>query len=336
MEKYAKTIIDSWSAMKQRNLNQYVNIDEEAIDVYVEELRKKQQVVCHWDFANIHPKNDNAFASFALVTSAVNFCYTLLENPQHRFTVQDDELFHGAMAMFRCFFRCFAENSITADKLQSQFEVLENTKQFFQGVNNIPLLEERHWIMREVYEVLQDKFSGNPLHVYEEASWDAVKLVDVLAKSFPVAFGSDVSTLHFANESFTFPFFKKAKLVALLYQGRALKPQSKLKTLQNIHELIAVEDYRVPQFLHHIGILQYNSQLKEKIAQQKILLPQHSMELEIRAATTVANSQILRKLNQEKSPDDRDYWNIIHLDYQEWFGGQQVTFPHHLTPTTTY
>ena len=77
-------------------------------------------------------------------------------------------------------------------------------------------------------------------------------------------------------------------------------------------------------------------QLKEKIAQQKILLPQHSMELEIRAATTVANSQILRKLNQEKSPDDRDYWNIIHLDYQEWFGGQQVTFPHHLTPTTTY
>lgn len=336
MEKHACKIIDNWVFLRDTLKLRYVCVNEEKIDEYVNKLKVLEKKQVHWDFECIHPYDDFAFARFALVTSAVNFCYKAPDDPTYTFTVKEgDKNYKGAMAMFRCFFRAFENENITSKNLQDVFRNLSSTKLFFSGLEPIPMLEQRYWIIRELITVLEDKYDNDPINIYEESNWDAIQLIDNLSQDFPLSF-QDVSFLSVDNNYLMFPFFKKAKLALLLYKGRSTKQNSQLKPLTNFHQIIAVEDYRVPQYLHHIGILEYTKKLESIIQNQKIIFPHQQMEIEIRAATTFANKLILEKLNRDLSSSDKKYWHIANLDAHEWFGAQSVDFPHHITPTTAY
>ncbi|BBM87128.1 queuosine salvage family protein [Candidatus Uabimicrobium amorphum] len=336
MEIYAEKIIENWKWLKKKEIVKFVDVNPTCIDKYVDTLKTLPKKQVYWDFENIHPKDDFAFARFAIITSAINFCYMDLQKPEQAFTIKESETsYKGAMAMFRCFFRTFGEKNITSKNLKKVFCSQDATKEFFTGVVQIPMLEYRHWIIQELITVLDEKFNGDPINLYEDSNWDALLLLDKLIQYFPMSF-QDISHIYTTQKTLQFPFFKKAKLAILLYQGRSSKTNSQLKPLSNFNEIIAVEDYRVPQYLNSVGVLNYQDDLKKIIEKQQIILPHQQMEIEIRAATTVANSLILEKLNSGLKADDSRYWSIANLDAHEWFGAQSVDFPHHITPTTAY
>jgi len=343
----AREIVDNWKIMEKNRLNKFVSVDKDAAQRYAHELKARGKKIEHWHFPQVHPEDDFAFASVELVNSALNFCYPIFENPNDKFSVENpkdqQKPFRGAIGMQHCFYRAFGENRVTAELLKPRFAALSKTAEFFKGTNQIPLLEHRHWIMQEVISVLKEKFGGDPLHIYEEADWDAVLLVDILTAEFPQAFGDDISRLPAPAQGpdlgFTeleFRFFKKAKLAALLYQGRALEKGSNLKPLRSMSQIIAVEDYQVPKWLQWKKVLIYSDVLREHIRQQKIIHRHSQMEIEIRAPQPVANSIMLEELNRGIEPDHPDYWDILPLDAAEWFDGRKIEFPHHLTPTTAY
>lgn len=333
-------VLDLWRMMEERKLNKYVSVDREAAVRYARELKSDGKKLDHWRILGVTPQDDLAFARSNIVESAINFCYWLPDDPDKKFTIENEldlwRPYRGALAMSRCFYRVLGETPILSYHLKRHFCSLEKTKEFFRGRYEIPMLENRYWLMREVIDVLDSDFKGDPLRVYEESEWDAVKLVCLLARKFPNSFGSDVSRIYLDGGEAEIRFYKKAKLVAVLYQGRALEKGSRLKPLSNMREILAVEDYQVPRVLRHKGILVYSDELSEGIASRRIIYPHSMKEIEIRLSLSPANYYMLEELNQGLGSDHPDYWDIVPLDALEWKNGRGIKTTHHLTPTAAY
>jgi hypothetical protein len=65
----------------------------------------------------------------------------------------------------------------------------------------------------------------------------------------------------------------------------------------DIDKLTMFPDYRVPQILHHHGVLAYSEQLLHHIKNLEVIPHGSSLEIEIRAATVVAVEEIKHHLN---------------------------------------
>ena len=64
-------------------------------------------------------------------------------------------------------------------------------------------------------------------------------------------------------------------------------------------QLTMFADYRVPQVLRHLGIMEYSEALATKIDNCEELSHGGSDEIEIRAATVVAVERILAKISED-------------------------------------
>ncbi|MBI4119644.1 MAG: hypothetical protein HY456_02240 [Parcubacteria group bacterium] len=331
-----KLILQNWFSLlkfNSSNIRQHLRVDEAELERYAHRLDARGKRLEHWTVPGIHPESDDNFARFTLVTSAVNFAFWLPEDPRRKYEVANPsgaKPYSGAFAMARRFFEVFGDTPMTAERLEPYFKTMETTREFFRGITDIPFLEWRYWNMRELISVLKEKFGGDPLRVYEAAQYDVPLLIHLLVSIFPMTFGSDVSHVAFMPGqygAFTFPFYKRAKLAAVLYQGRALKTGSKLRQLSRINSILAVQDYEVPKSLRANGPLVYGEGLARKVDNREIIWPHGVEEVLIRAATSEINYGILQLL-----PD----WDILPLDYAEWSDGKDSPYPHHLTPTSAY
>lgn len=329
-------ILSNWSVLESINpvnISRYITICEPQIETYVSNLKKRGKTLEHWTMPGLYPENDDNFARYAIVTSAVNFAFWLPEDPRRKYEVANPsgaKPYSGAFGMQRRFYEVFGDTPMTAERLEPHFRTMEATREFFRGVTDLPFLEWRHWNMQEIIKVLKEKFDGDPLNIYKAAQYDVPLLIHILVSNFPTAFGSDVSCPSFFPGQygmFTFPFYKRAKLAAVLYQGRALKAGSKLRQLSRINSIIAIQDYEVPKSLRANGLLVYGEELARKVDRHQIIWPHSVEEVLIRTAVTVVNYKILQIL-----PD----WDIIPLDFTEWSDGRNLPLPHHLTPTSAY
>lgn len=318
-----------------------------ALKKYASSLKAQGKKFEYWDNPEVYPVSDETFARFILVNGAINFFYWLHRNPYgiKKFTVEHrfdggGKTFSGAFAMDKCFLRALNQSDITADWLEQHFESLETARHFFNGINEIPMLEQRFWNMREMIDVLRSKFQGDPKNVYEEAGWDAARLVALLVSRFSNSFGGDVSNLNLVYppkyQMLVFPFYKLAKLVPTLYQGRAMKPGSKLRQLSGMESIVAICDYDVPKALRYNNVLVFSEDLAKKIDTEQIIHRHSLEELAFRAEHTFANYLIFKEINKGLDQDHPDFWNIANLDPPEWFSGRNSPNPHPRVPTPAY
>ncbi len=94
-------------------------------------------------------------------------------------------------------------------------------------------------------------------------------------------------------------------------------------------------DYRIPQILMHVGVLEYSSCLLSKIADKHLIEYGSEQEIEIRAATVVAVELIRDKLKSVKNVS----LLAVEIDWLLWNWGEQVKeeiTPHHRTLTVFY
>ncbi len=184
------------------------------------------------------------------------------------------------------------------------------TKFLFRGwqETEIPMLYERIQCLKNVGSVLLGEFKGKYLNVVEAAEFDAVKLVDLIAEKFASYY--DVARFH----SMRVPFFKRAQLCAR-DTDLILRRYGK-NGLKNIDKLTAFADYKVPQILRELNVLEYSESLKETIQRKKQILRDDPMEVEIRAATVQAVERIRQFHNGKylSSEIDSLLWKMT----QEW------------------
>jgi len=189
----------------------------------------------------------------------------------------------------------------------------------------IPLLEKRLEILREVGETVCRYHDSNFGNVVNSANRDALALLDIIVNEFP-SFNDSAS---FEVEKIK--FHKRAQLlISDIYNVFEGKDYGKL---ENIGKLTVCADYILPMVLRHIGILEYSLELSGRV-DKKILIPAGTAEeIEIRANTIIAVEMIKEKLN----PKFPDITSMMLNDYF-WLEGNNVPLqiPHHLTETTFY
>jgi len=276
-----------------------------------------------WDFPFIYPHLDNIGVDYFMLMNALNFCYW--GSPKWTVVYNGREL-DGAWAMFAALSRAIDEEVPIHDGEFLATAGDDEIRRIFRGEGDIPLLEERVDICREVGRILADRFNGRFYHLVEEAAGSAVELVRLLVSYFP---SFDDST---EWEGDRLLFYKRAQLAPAM-----LAEQWKgtgAGEFRDINELTASADYKIPQVLHRLGILEYSTNLAEFIDERRRMPARSREELEIRTATILA-CELIREELEGKIPGVSSQG----VDRMLWHIGQNKSpddKPYHLTLTTNY
>jgi len=118
------------------------------------------------------------------------------------------------------------------------------------------------------------------------------------------------------------PFLKRAQILACDIYG------SGLEKFDDLDYLTAFADYKVPQILNHLGILEYSESLNKKIKNKALIAPGSLLEMEIRAGTIIAIESIKKDFG----------FYAFEIDWILWNKAQKLNIkkPYHLTKTICY
>ena len=207
----------------------------------------------------------------------------------------------------------------------------------------MPLLEERAKHLREGGQILSQKFGNSFVNFLVCCKNSAEKLLSMLTSTFS----------HFKDEGVfvgqRVSFYKRAQiLIADLW---ACFEGQTWGAFHDITCLTMFADYKVPQALLHLGVLQYSQGLMKKLKQGDVIQPGHRLEVEIRGNSIWAVEQIYRNVKkkavqdesfQAKSPHELDdILNSVIIDFYLWdFAKEEVEantdLPCHKTRTVFY
>jgi hypothetical protein len=269
--------------------------------------------------------SEEEYIAFCFVDSALNFCYW----GEPKWTVQiEGQDWDGSAALIRCL----------KQALQNGYPILQSSylatmpesdlQEVFKGNVVIPLLAERLRLLRELGQVLQQRFGGSFKSVVDESKWDALALVDLIVRNCPNVF--DDSAEYRGRKV---GFYKRAQLLPLqlhdIFEAGLIN-----KNISGYQELTTLADYKIPQHLRKFGILEYSPALAQKV-DTLIELPEGGEEeVEIRAATIWAVEVITQELRKRFSDVAPTRVGLIF-----WFKGQVKSAddkPYHRTLTVWY
>lgn len=189
----------------------------------------------------------------------------------------------------------------------------------------MPMLHERQRILRETGKLLLDRFDGQFSEAVESVNhraWDLAALLLVSFDSF-----RDVSE-HRNRPVF---FAKRAQITALDLSMTWV--EHGYDPLAGLESLTAFADYRLPQTLRHLGILEASDELAGAIDGGVELSAGGEQEVELRAATIVAVERMREALKRRglEIPAWQIDWYLWHHSHDA-----DVRVAHHRTRTIFY
>jgi len=194
------------------------------------------------------------------------------------------------------------------------------------GCPEIPLFEERVAHVREVGQVLLERFDGQFANAIASTGASAVELVLLLAACFPSF--RDIAMWN----GIPVPFYKRAQIcVADIHAGFHGRQWG---AFHDLEQLTAFADYKLPQLLRRHGVLEYAADLAVTVDAQQPIAPGSPAEVEIRAATVWAVEFLRRALaayGTERTASE--------IDYRLWADSQSRQDddrPYHRTRTIFY
>ena len=321
MNTHTQKVREFWKSYQ----SQFVRINQNRLMEIARQLDRNPPAIPDWRIPEL-PESDLAFASHLIYICAIDFAFTHFEAPYASFKLSPSV--SGSSAASMCFKRYFGNSLISSNEIWKLTQSKSRLKEFFQGLNLPPLLEQRHLCLAETAWVMKYKFNDSVINLLEKAEYDAEKIIEILIMEFPYAFGSDFYWVNEGRQTEKNKIFlnKRAQLFPLIYHGRATYSNI-LLPLKNPQVLGPIVDYQIPKYLRVMGVLEYCPELDQKIADREILPVGSLEELEIRIATAVAISELM-KISGLIMPA---------LDHWLWREGQKIQqLKHHLTPTTAY
>ncbi len=272
---------------------------------------------------------DQAF-DFVLVSDAIDFAFT--DFTTHVKFQVDYEGRHtsDSEAMFACMKRALDEGTPLLDGRYLARLTKPDLQHIFRGNIEMPMLDERVEILRQVGQVLERSYGGHFSNFVRACSprlYDEGKgLIDKLVAEFPRF--NDVSR-HDGREV---KFYKLAQLgIWMLYSS--LRPAGQFR-LEDPEKMTAFADYIVPVALRVMGITSYSPALERAINTYQ-MIPRDSLEeIEIRAHCLYATALLREEVNKLRPPDMQVI--IPQIDARLWTHYHTTHWPHHLTRTIMY
>jgi len=277
-----------------------------------------------WDYVHHYYDGSERTVAYLLLVDALNFCFF----PEPRWVVVvDGEKLQGYFALTTILKRAFNGASPIDDFRRLATIESQEVRALLRGASGageIPLLDERACILREVGEQIVSRHCGEPSRLVKEASGSALRLVETLVRDFP-SFRDEAS-----YDGERVAFYKRAQIFASdlygSFQGRSYG------AFGDIDRLTAFADYKLPQLLRAEGVLIFCEKLEGRIDRLEWIDAGSAEEIEIRAATIVAVEELRRELKRRGRA-----LCAIELDWLLWHTAQNAIMPpHHRTRTTFY
>ena len=191
----------------------------------------------------------------------------------------------------------------------------------------IPLLDERVGLLHDLGSILINTY-GTWTILVEKGGFQAAPLARFLAETFPSVY-ADVATYR----GHSVGFYKKAQIFPVYVNDLAKKGFLPRK-VEGMAELTVGADYKLPQILRQLGILQYAPSLATDVDNLNELAAGSEAEVEIRAATVWA-TELIRQAASKRLPD----LTAGEVGCMLWLLSQdkpKLTHPHHLTRSAWY
>ena len=280
------------------------------------------------------------FLNYLVALEALNFCFW---DSEPRWRVRHEgRVYDGYWALAAALRRAIREDGL--ELWDAGFLAgldMPQVSRLLRGEGRpIPLLEQRLANLREVGQVLMERWEGQFGNVVQASGGDAARLVAAIVAEFP-SFDDRVSWTAAGGRETTVRFYKRAQICAA--DLARLLPSHPLGRLQGIERLTAFADYKVPQVMRAEGILVLVSPLAGRVDRGEELPAGSGEEVAIRAATIWGCEWIARALNHERaakevSPNAFNPATAAKVDYLLWSAGQDSTGlpPYHRTRTGYY
>lgn len=280
--------------------SKYVKINNDKLDECIKALGETNYV--HWSKELSLDLSEEKWILLALIIESMNFCFW--QKPKWKIEYSGEEM-SGSNALFYSVIREVENNSefLNIDYLYNLGK--DDFKKIFNSINGeIPLFEERYNNFREVIEYIKNN------NFYDEIY--SIKTDKDLLQYIVSNFSSfDDESLYKGK---MIHFNKRATLLTndLFYLSNTIK-----SNIDNVNNLSGCADYGIPRTFRDYGILEYSSELADKV-DNEIEIPHDSeMEIEIRANMLYV-IEIIKEYFKEKGLSI----NSVELDNLIWLIGK--------------
>ena len=277
----------------------------------------------HWD------GEGEALANYILLLDSLNFCFWP-DKGQPKWTISyGGRHWNGYQALALSLRRAIEEGRPILEAAWMAQASLEEVTHIFRGLDPqapIPLLEKRAAHIRQSGQVLQEHFKGQFAEVIRAAQGSAVRLVNLLVQYFP-----SFRDIH-PYQGQELRILKRAQITPIDLYG-SFHGQD-LGSFSDLQRLTACADYKIPQVLRALGILEYAPSLADKVDNQE-LLPSGSLEELATRVGPIWATELIRQRLEELGVKKM----ALELDWFLWNLGQEPLpheRPYHRTRTIFY
>jgi len=275
-------------------------------------------------------KDRNVAIDFAMVSNSIDSAFTDFKTHVKLQVDFEGEHYSDSDAMTACLKRAMDEGIPVLDGNYLAKITRADMERIFAANIEIPMLDEKAEVLRQVGQVLVAKYGGhfyNFIAACPPLLYDNGKgLVDRLVAEFPRY--NDVSQF----EGHEIKFYKLAQLGFWgLYASLGRSGQFKLEDPQ---KLTAFADYIVPVALRLMGITSYSQELEQTIDTYQLIPRDSRQEIELRAHTIYATALLREEINKLRPADMQII--IPQVDARLWSAYHKTFWPHHLTKTIMY
>lgn len=244
---------------------------------------------------------------YVLLLDALNFCFWV-DPGQIRWEVEyQGQAFNGYKALSVALRRALEEGEELTSAHRLATLTQEQLAHILRGRGQIPMLAERLEHANQVGRQLLELWEGDFSRAVASCRGSALALTALIARDFPCFY--DVS--HYQGRAI--PLYKRAQITVVDIAG-SLGFQG-YGEFGDLDQLTAFADYKIPQVLRALGVMEYADELAERVDRQQLLAPGSPEEVEIRAAMVWAVELIRRRLAERGRPLmayelDWFFWNL--------------------------
>lgn len=251
--------------------------------------------------------------NFLLIFEAVD--YSFWGDP--KWTIKTESgIKDGSDALLYAMLKYVKENSVI-DLMNLTFDEFSK---MLNGNVEIPLLEERYNTIVNIRKVINKKMKGNFYKYIYNITTD-VELFNIIITNFESFKDERI------YDGITIYFYKLAQLLT----SDILHIREKLENAKvDYSNIIGCADYKIPQTLRALGIIEYNKELSDLIDNKVEIDISSKFEVEIRASQIVVIEYIKNKIANAISIDINDFLFIYSKKVKD------IVKPYHLCRNTNY
>ncbi|KAL2044294.1 hypothetical protein N7G274_002999 [Stereocaulon virgatum] len=302
-------------------------------------IQEKDYSTRDWSKHELHPKAKNeTTVDFIFIMDLLNFSFwSEGDETSSKFAVEyRGKRWTGYWSLVAALQRALDEGiPITSPSFWVDEEVCTDVylKYIFRSATGeeMPMLQDRIYCMREAGYVLQEKFDGSFVTCLDEANGSAAALVNLMADNFPC-----LDDRH-RFDGRTVRFHKRPQILVAdiwaCFEGESFG------YFHDINQITMFPDYRIPQMLHCLGCLQYSPPLESHIRSRKPIESGHSWELQLRGCS-IWCVELLRREILRQHPGTQI--NAILIDFLLYDTVKEMEekgvefVPHHRTRSIWY